>query len=110
MSDLRGLIERDYARAYGQALIAQADREPRRVYLGEGKTIEQAQTLTKTTSEGVKSCQSILDLANRNGVEMPITEQVVNVIHNGTSAEKVLKAFMSRPTTAEEGQELMEHM
>ena len=80
------------------------------VYLGEGKTIEQAQTLTKTTSEGVKSCQSILDLANRHEVEMPITEQVVNVIHNGTSAEKVLKAFMSRPTTAEEGQELMEHM
>ena len=80
------------------------------VYLGEGKTIDQAQALTKTTSEGVKSCQSILDLANRHGVDMPITEQVVNVIHHGTSAEKVLKAFMSRPTTAEEGQELMEHM
>ena len=80
------------------------------VYLGEGKTIDQAQALTKTTSEGVKSCQSILDLATRHGVEMPITEQVVNVIHRGTSAEKVLKAFMSRPTTAEEGQELMEHM
>lgn len=80
------------------------------VYLGEGKTIDQAQALTKTTSEGVKSCQSILDLATRHGVEMPITEQVVKVIHHGTSAEKVLKAFMSRPTTAEEGQELMEHM
>lgn len=80
------------------------------VYLGEGKTIDQAQALTKTTSEGVKSCQSILDLATRHGVEMPITQQVVNVIHKGTSAEKVLKAFMSRPTTAEEGQELMEHM
>ena len=80
------------------------------VYLGEGKTIDQAQALTKTTSEGVQSCQSILDLANRHGVEMPITEQVVNVIHHGTSAEKVLKAFMSRPTTAEEGQEQMEHM
>lgn len=80
------------------------------VYLGEGKTIAQAQELTKTTSEGVQSCQSILDLATRHGVEMPITEQVVNVIHHGTSAEKVLKAFMSRPTTAEEGQEQMEHM
>ncbi len=80
------------------------------VYLGEGKTIGQAQALTKTTSEGVQSCQSILDLATRHGVEMPITEQVVNVIHHGTSAEKVLKAFMSRPTTAEEGQEQMEHM
>jgi glycerol-3-phosphate dehydrogenase (NAD(P)+) len=80
------------------------------VYLGEGKTIDQAQALTKTTSEGVKSCQSILDLATRNGVEMPITEQVVSVIHRGTSAEKVLKAFMSRTTKAEEGQEQMEHM
>ena len=80
------------------------------VYLGEGKTIAQAQALTKTTSEGVQSCQSILDLATRHGVEMPITEQVVNVIHHGTSAGKVLKAFMSRPTTAEEGQEQMEHM
>jgi len=80
------------------------------VYLGEGLTIDQAQVLTKTTSEGVKSCRSILDLAKRHDVEMPITEQVVNVIHNGSSAEKVLKAFMSRPTTAEEGQEQMEHM
>lgn len=80
------------------------------VHLGEGMTIDQAQALTKTTSEGVKSCQSILDLAKRHDVEMPITEQVVNVIHHGTSAEKVLKAFMSRPTTAEEGQEQMEHM
>ena len=80
------------------------------VFLGEGKTIAQAQTLTKTTSEGVQSCQSILDLATRHGVEMPITQQVVNVIHHGTSAEKVLKAFMSRPTTAEEGQEQMEHV
>lgn len=80
------------------------------VYLGEGKTIAQAQMLTKTTSEGVQSCQSILDLATRHGVEMPITQQVVNVIHHGTSAEKVLKAFMSRPTTAEEGQEQMEHV
>lgn len=80
------------------------------VYLGEGKTIAQAQTLTKTTSEGVQSCQSILDLATRHGVEMPITQQVVNVIHHGSSAEKVLKTFMSRPTTAEEGHEQMEHM
>lgn len=80
------------------------------VHLGEGMTIDQAQALTKTTSEGVKSCQSILDLAKRHDVDMPITEQVVNVIHHGSSAEKVLKAFMSRPTTAEEGQEQMEHM
>ena len=34
-------------------------------------------------AEGVKSSPSVLDLARRYGVEMPITEQVVAVCHNG---------------------------
>ncbi len=78
-------------------------------HLGKGMTIEEAQQVTLTTSEGVKSCQSILDLAHQNNVEMPITEQVVNVIHHGRSANDVLTAFMSRSTRAETGIEKMEH-
>ena len=35
-------------------------------------------------AEGVKSSPSVLDLARRHGVEMPITEQVVAVCHHGT--------------------------
>ncbi len=72
-------------------------------HLGEGMTIDEAQKATKTTSEGVKSCQSILDLAQRHNVDMPITEQVVNVVHQGQSPEEVLRAFMSRSTRAELG-------
>lgn len=78
-------------------------------HIGKGMTVEEAQQVTLTTSEGVKSCRSILDLAVQHNVEMPITEQVVNVIHHGRNAHDVLRAFMSRSTRAEEGIEKMEH-
>ncbi|MBU6347824.1 MAG: NAD(P)-dependent glycerol-3-phosphate dehydrogenase [Actinomycetales bacterium] len=73
------------------------------VYLGEGLTIAEAEIATKTTSEGVKSCGPLLELARRYGVEMPITEQVVNVIHHGKSPHEVLQAFMARSTRSETG-------
>lgn len=78
-------------------------------YLGQGMTIEQAVEETKTTSEGVKSCEPLLELAIRYGVEMPITEQVVNVVHHGKSPVEVLRAFMSRPARSETGHEEPEH-
>ena len=79
-------------------------------YLGRGMTIDQAVEKTKTTSEGVKSCQPLFELAQRHGVDMPITEQVVNVVHSALSPEMVLTAFMARPARAETGHEAMEHM
>lgn len=78
-------------------------------HLGKGMTMQEAQRLTSTTSEGVKSCQSILDLAKQHNVEMPITEQVVNVIHHGENANEVIRAFMTRTTGSDDGVEKMEH-
>lgn len=75
------------------------------VHIGEGMSAADAQAVIRTTSEGVKSCQSIVDLARRNGVEMPITEQVAQVIHHGKRPATVLQALMSRETRAEEGHE-----
>lgn len=75
-------------------------------HLGKGLTLADAQKVTSTTSEGVKSCRSILELAVKHSVDMPITEQVVNVIHHDADANEVLKAFMSR---AGDGIEEMEH-
>jgi glycerol-3-phosphate dehydrogenase (NAD(P)+) len=76
-------------------------------HLGKGMTMQEAQKITSTTSEGVKSCQSILDLAKQHKVAMPITEQVVNVIHHGQGANEVVRAFMTR---SDEGVEKMEHL
>ena len=54
-------------------------------------------------AEGVKRSPSVLDLARRYGVDMPITEQVVAVCHEGCSAGDALAALMSRTSKSELG-------
>jgi glycerol-3-phosphate dehydrogenase (NAD(P)+) len=72
-------------------------------HMGRGLSVAEATAEMTQTCEGVKSCSAILDLAAKNGVEMPITEQVVQVVHHGRSPEDMLSAFMSRETRAEQG-------
>lgn len=73
--------------------------------LGKGLTVQETIDRTKQTCEGVKSCESILDLATRNGVEMPITAEVVKVVHEGMGPRDALGHLMSRDTRAEQGHE-----
>jgi glycerol-3-phosphate dehydrogenase (NAD(P)+) len=70
-------------------------------HLGRGQTMAQAQRATRQTAEGVKSCLSIRDLAHANGVEMPITEQVERVCHEGVDPRAAVAALMSRSTKPE---------
>ena len=65
-------------------------------HLGRGETLEQAQAATRQTAEGVKSCLAIRHLAHTHGVDMPITEQVVRVCHEGADPRIALTALMSR--------------
>ncbi len=69
--------------------------------LGQGRSVEETTALTQQTCEGVKSCQSILDLARKHDVDMPFTEQVVAVVHHGVSPREMLGRLMSRSTKAE---------
>jgi glycerol-3-phosphate dehydrogenase (NAD(P)+) len=70
-------------------------------HLGRGLSLEEATAVTTQTCEGVKSCRSILELAQANGVDLPITEQVVQVVHHGLDPREMLHNFMSRATKAE---------
>ncbi len=70
-------------------------------HLGKGLSIAEATEVTTQTCEGVKSCRSILDLAIAHGVDMPITEQVVQVVHHGLDPRHMLRSFMNRATKAE---------
>jgi glycerol-3-phosphate dehydrogenase (NAD(P)+) len=70
-------------------------------HLGRGETLEQAQAATRQTAEGVKSCLAIRDLAHRNGVEMPITEQVERVCHEGLDPRIAVGALMGRSVKPE---------
>jgi glycerol-3-phosphate dehydrogenase (NAD(P)+) len=69
--------------------------------LGQGKKIEEVLASMSMVAEGVKSSPSVLDLARRHGVEMPITEQVVAVCHQGRSAAEALGALMQRSRKSE---------
>jgi glycerol-3-phosphate dehydrogenase (NAD(P)+) len=65
-------------------------------HLGRGETLEQAQAATRQTAEGVKSCLAIRDLAHSHRVEMPITEQVERICHEGVDPRMAVAALMSR--------------
>ncbi|GHH76855.1 NAD(P)H-dependent glycerol-3-phosphate dehydrogenase [Kitasatospora indigofera] len=69
--------------------------------LGRGMTLAEAVAATSQTAEGVKSCESVLDLARRTGVDMPIVEAVVDVVHNGRPTQEVLAALMARSAKPE---------
>ena len=64
--------------------------------LGRGMGVDEVVAVTKQTAEGVKSCESILQLAREHGVDVPIIEQVAAVVHDGRRAEDVVGALMGR--------------
>lgn len=69
--------------------------------LGQGESIEEIVAATNMVAEGVKSSPSVLDLARRYGVEMPITEQVVAVCHESQPVSEALAELMQRSRKGE---------
>jgi glycerol-3-phosphate dehydrogenase (NAD(P)+) len=64
--------------------------------LGRGERIEDVLASMQMVAEGVKSSATVRDLALRLDVEMPITEQVAAVCHEGVSANDALIDLLSR--------------
>ncbi|MER5400176.1 NAD(P)H-dependent glycerol-3-phosphate dehydrogenase [Streptomyces sp. NPDC002599] len=71
------------------------------INLGRGMTLQETIAVTRQTAEGVKSCESVLDLARRHGVDMPITETVVSIVHEGKAPVVALKELMGRSAKPE---------
>ncbi len=69
--------------------------------LGRGMTVEQILEQKQQTAEGVKSCQSISNLAVEHGVDMPITSHVVQLVHHGMSPVEMVRSVMSRDARSE---------
>ena len=69
--------------------------------LGHGMSVEEVQESTRQTAEGVKSCRSVLDLARAHDIDVPITEAVVRVCHEGESPARMVKEIMSREAKPE---------
>ncbi|HEU0129645.1 MAG TPA: NAD(P)H-dependent glycerol-3-phosphate dehydrogenase [Mycobacteriales bacterium] len=69
--------------------------------LGRGRTLEEIQQGMRMVAEGVKSSRSILDLATKHDVEMPIAQHVAHVVHDGMTPQDMLRSLMSREAKAE---------
>jgi glycerol-3-phosphate dehydrogenase (NAD(P)+) len=72
------------------------------VRLGRGGTMESAlQAAAGHIAEGVTSCQSVLALAASYDVEMPLTEAVNRVCHQGLSVGEAMALLLGRRTKPE---------
>ena len=62
---------------------------------------QQALSATESVVEGVPTCKSVLELAKRYEVEMPITEAVHAVIFEGKGVQQAIHELMSRELKSE---------
>jgi glycerol-3-phosphate dehydrogenase (NAD(P)+) len=69
--------------------------------VGKGATTEQALAATQSVVEGVATCRSVVALAERHRVEMPITQAVYQILFEGKSVAAAIEQLMSRTLKAE---------
>jgi glycerol-3-phosphate dehydrogenase (NAD(P)+) len=66
--------------------------------LGKGRSLpEILEGLHGKVAEGIRSTTAALGLAARYGVEMPITEQMDAILHQGKSPKDAIRDLMARP-------------
>jgi glycerol-3-phosphate dehydrogenase (NAD(P)+) len=69
--------------------------------LGRGRHIDEIVAEMSMVAEGVKSAPSVLALAHRHHVEMPIAEQVAAVVSGRTTAPEAFVALSGRSAKPE---------
>ncbi|NEE03624.1 NAD(P)H-dependent glycerol-3-phosphate dehydrogenase [Phytoactinopolyspora halotolerans] len=69
--------------------------------LGGGMSVDEVVSSSRQVAEGVKSCESILELAGRAGVDMPIVEHVVGVVRGELAPREMLRSLLSRTAKPE---------
>lgn len=71
------------------------------VALGRGRKLQDILSDTREVAEGVKTSKSAKELAERHGIEMPITTEMYRVLYEGESPRDALQRLMTRSLKAE---------
>lgn len=71
------------------------------IELGRGRKIDEIIGSMNSVAEGVKSCKPIYELGRERDVWMPITENIVQICHEGATTEEVLTDLLSREIRSE---------
>jgi glycerol-3-phosphate dehydrogenase (NAD(P)+) len=69
--------------------------------LGQGMTTEEVTASTRQVAEGVKSCSSLLHLAERKGIYAPLAQAVNGVVSGSMTAGDMMTQLLSRDTKHE---------
>lgn len=69
--------------------------------LGQGKDVDTAQTEIGQVVEGYRNTKEVFLLAERMGVEMPIVDQIYQVLYQGKDARLAAKDLLARDKKAE---------
>lgn len=71
------------------------------VALGQGRALDEIVAEMKMVAEGVKSTEAVLELGRREGLELPIAEQVGAVLYEGRTPAEIVPALMLREAKPE---------
>jgi glycerol-3-phosphate dehydrogenase (NAD(P)+) len=89
----------------GDLLATCMSQQSRNRYVGEqigkGRSLDDILAEMNQVAEGVKSARTVLELADSYGIEMPITAEVVGVIHEGRTAFDAYRGLVHRKATHE---------
>ena len=69
--------------------------------LGKGISLEEISAGMNEVAEGIKTTLAVKQLADRAGLEMPITNEVKAVLYDGKSVRDAVAELMSRPLREE---------
>ena len=69
--------------------------------LGKGRSLYDITTGMNEVAEGVKTTRAVKQLADRTGIEMPITNEVYGVLYEGKLASDAADELMTRPLREE---------
>ncbi len=70
-------------------------------HIGAGLSLDEAIERAGGTAEGYKSSLSIQQLASDTGVDVPICDAVVAMLHHGEPIDTIMGALLSRPRKVE---------
>ena len=69
--------------------------------LGKGRSPKDILTGMKMVAEGVGTAPALLELARKKQIELPITEQVNAILHQGKAPAAAIREIMDRPQKRE---------
>lgn len=90
----------------GDLIVTCTSRHSRNRHVGEeigkGKSLKQVMSEMLMVAEGVRTTQSVYDLSNQQGVDMPISHEVYRVLFEDKDPKRAVYDLMTRDPKAED--------